>query len=191
MKKIFLSFSVIVAFALIATFSRRNVGIGIDRFLTPNPSVLSSATDSTLVVSNTSVPETPPNQSVPVSNPVKKTTTPSPSPKKPTPTPAPAPTPKATGQYTDGAYTGSVSDAYYGNIQVKAIIQSGKLADVIFLQYPNDRSTSVEINRQAMPYLKQEAIQAQNAKVNTVSGATDSSGAFRESLSSALAQAKI
>lgn len=41
-----------------------------------------------------------------------------------------------------------------------------------------------------MPNLRQEAIQAQSADVNIVSGATDSSNAFIQSLSSAFSQAK-
>lgn len=92
--------------------------------------------------------------------------------------------------YKDGQYTGDVADAYYGNIQVKTIIQNGKIVDVQFLQYPNDRRNSIMINLQAMPILKQEAIQAQNTQVDIVSGATDSSQAFITSLGSALAQAK-
>jgi len=92
--------------------------------------------------------------------------------------------------YKDGRYTGSAADAYYGFIQVLAVISGGKLTDVQFLQYPNDRSNSVAINSQAMPYLKQEALQAQGANVNIVSGATDSSQAFIQSLSSALDKAK-
>lgn len=92
--------------------------------------------------------------------------------------------------YKDGEYTGSVADAYYGNIQVKAIIQNGRITDVQFLQHPQDRQESVEINDQAMPQLTQEAIQSQNAQVDVVSGATDSSEAFMQSLSSALSQAK-
>jgi len=104
--------------------------------------------------------------------------------------PTATPTPKQLGQYRDGQYTGSVADAYYGNIQVKAIISGGKITDVQFLQYPNDRNTSIEINTQAMPYLKQEAIQAQSANVNGVSGASASSAAFVQSLQSALNQAK-
>lgn len=103
----------------------------------------------------------------------------------------PIPTIKQTGQYKDGSYTGSVADAYYGNIQVKAIISGGKIVDVQFLQYPNDRGTSIEINSQAMPFLKQEAIAAQSANVDTVSGASDSSMAFRQSLADALSQAKL
>jgi uncharacterized protein with FMN-binding domain len=92
--------------------------------------------------------------------------------------------------YKDGTFTGNPADAFYGNIQVQAIISGGKITDIQFLQYPNDRSRSIAINTISMPILKQEAIQAQNANVNVVSGATDSSNAFVQSLSSALAQAK-
>jgi uncharacterized protein with FMN-binding domain len=100
----------------------------------------------------------------------------------------PASAPK--GQYIDGKYTGAATDAYYGTIQVQAVISGGKIYDVVFLQYPSDRSTSRSINGAAMPLLKQEAIAAQNANVDTVSGATDSSSAFRTSLASALVQAQ-
>jgi uncharacterized protein with FMN-binding domain len=109
---------------------------------------------------------------------------------KPTPAPTPAPAPKPVGQYADGSYTGSAADAYYGTVQVKAVISGGKIADVQFLQYPNDRSTSRYINSQAMPLLTQEAIQAQSANVSGVSGATATSDAFVQSLTSALALAK-
>lgn len=95
-----------------------------------------------------------------------------------------------TATYKDGTYTGSPGDAYYGNIQVKVTISGGKITDVVFLQYPNDRQNSVYINQQAMPYLKQEAIAAQSAQVDIVSGATDSSQAFIQSLGSALNQAQ-
>ena len=105
--------------------------------------------------------------------------------------PAPTPTPKpSSGAWTDGSYTGKVADAYFGNLQVKAIIQNGALSDVQVLQYPNDRGTSREINGSAMPKLVQEAVQAQSANVGIVSGATQSSEAFQQSLASALAQAK-
>ena len=94
------------------------------------------------------------------------------------------------GQYKNGNYTGSVQDAFYGNLQVKAIISGGKISDVIFLQYPNENRTSQFVNGQAMPLLKQEAIQAQSAKVDIVSGASASSQAFQASLADALSQAK-
>lgn len=93
-------------------------------------------------------------------------------------------------KYKDGSYTGSVADAYYGNVQVKAVISGGKLSDVVFLSYPNDRQNSVRINTYATPLLKSEAISAQSANVDAVSGASFTSKAFKESLSSALLQAK-
>lgn len=121
----------------------------------------------------------------PLATPEPAATTPS-----PVPAPAPAPAPVIRGQYRNGIFTGSVADAYYGYVQVRATVKSGRISDVQFLQYPNDRSTSREINSQAVPYLTAEAIQAQNANVDIVSGATQTSLAFRESLGSALTQAQ-
>jgi len=95
----------------------------------------------------------------------------------------------ANGAYRDGIYTGSQADAYYGTVQVQVTVTGGKIADVTFLSYPSDRGTSRSINSYAMPQLTQEAIQAQSANVNGVSGASDTSAAFRQSLSSALSQA--
>lgn len=99
-------------------------------------------------------------------------------------------TTSTTGAYKDGSYTGSAANAYYGYIQVKITVSGGKLTDVTFLQYPNDQRESQEINSEAMPLLKQEAITAQSVQIDGVSGATDTSQAFIESLSSALNQAK-
>lgn len=93
------------------------------------------------------------------------------------------------GTYKDGSYTGSIEDAYYGSVQVKATIAGGKLTSVIFLDYPHTHSTSVNINQQAIPYLQQEAIKAQSAHVDIISGATYTSQAFIQSLSNALSQA--
>jgi len=93
-------------------------------------------------------------------------------------------------QYKDGSYTGSSGDAFYGYIKVKVTISGGKITDVVFLDHPSDRQTSIEINSQAMPILKQQAIAAQSANVDGVSGATDTSMAFIQSLSDALNQAK-
>ncbi len=92
--------------------------------------------------------------------------------------------------YRDGSYTGSVDDAQWGFVQVKAIITNGKITDVQFLQYPNDRSRSIYINSIADPQLTSEAIQAQSANVDIVTGATDSSYAFIQSLTDALSQAR-
>lgn len=101
----------------------------------------------------------------------------------------PTPALTSSGKYKDGTYTGSVADAFYGNIQVQVTISGGRITNVVFLQFPNDRSTSRMINAQADPMLAQEAIQVQSAQVSGVSGATASSSAFVQSLQSALSQA--
>ena len=93
------------------------------------------------------------------------------------------------GRYKNGQYTGDVADAFYGIVQVKVVVEDGKITDVKFLDYPRDRRTSVEINTQAIPLLKSEAITAQDANVDIVSGATQTSMAFIESLKSALKKA--
>lgn len=97
----------------------------------------------------------------------------------------------ASASYKDGSFTGSLADAFYGYVQVMAIVKGGRITDVQFLRYPNDQRNSVAINQQAMPYLTQEAVQAQSAEVDVISGATDTSYAFRQSLTAALAGAKI
>lgn len=102
-----------------------------------------------------------------------------------TPTPQPV-----VSIYKDGTYTGSEANAYYGFLQVQAVIQNGKITAVNFLEYPNHRRTSERINSQAMPWLQQEAIQAQSAQVDLISGATLTSEAFVASLRVALASAK-
>ena len=201
-RKVLLS-SVFVALSMVYGYSRyladaqapdsSAIAVADQSGSTPNTTTTDTSTQTPSTTTTTPSTFVP----VPVVVPTKPTTTPTPvtTPTPPTPTPTPVvvtppPVVKPKGQYTDGSYTGDAADALYGTIQVKAVISGGKLTDVVFLQYPNDRRTSVQINQQAMPRLKQEAISAQSANVNGVSGATDSSQAFIQSLGSALSQAK-
>jgi uncharacterized protein with FMN-binding domain len=96
--------------------------------------------------------------------------------------------PVSTG-YVDGVYTGRRESAYYGIIQVQAVVQGGNLTDVRILSYPNDNGTSRYINSVALPRLIKESISAQGSHVNFVSGATFTSEAFHLSLHLALVQA--
>ena len=105
-------------------------------------------------------------------------------------TPAPLPSSTPLGAYKNGTYTGPEVDAYYGLVQVQAIVQNGQITSVQFLDYPHDRRTSQEINSQAMPWLQQEAVQAQSANVDIISGATLTSEAFAQSLQTALQGAR-
>ena len=93
--------------------------------------------------------------------------------------------------YRDGSYTGPAVDAYYGLVQVQANIQNGRLVSVDVLQYPADRRTSRAINAQALPMLESEVISAQSARVNSITGATLTSGAYLRSMNGALRQAGI
>ena len=89
----------------------------------------------------------------------------------------------------DGLVLGVSANAFYGQVQVQAVVQGGKLASVKVVKFPNDRNTSRYINNQAIPVLRQEAIQAQGGHIDTVSGATLTSDAFATSLADALGQA--
>lgn len=122
---------------------------------------------------------------------VMNTPTPPPSANEPTAATSPATsTPTAsTGQYKDGTYTGSVADAFYGNLQITAVIKGGMIVDIQFPQAPSGGNSTV-VSNMAEPILKQEAIAAQSAHVDTVSGATQDTEAFNQSLAVALAQAK-
>ena len=93
-------------------------------------------------------------------------------------------------RYKDGEFIGDPVAMLWGMVQVKAVIQDGKIADIQFLQMPFDRARSVEITDLAKPLLKSEAIKAQSAQVDLVSSATMTSIGFRETLASALAKAK-
>jgi len=176
MKKLVLSGAVILAFIL----------YGLHQQSEDNSIHIVEPASLTLASPLPTTTDTPTPSETPSSSPTAGGSTPT---ATPTRTPTSTPTPTSTGKYKDGTYTGSAANAFYGNIQVQAVIKNGKITAVKFLQYPNDRSTSVQINSQAMPYLQQEAIQAQSAQVDGVSGASDSSQAFIESLSSALQQA--
>jgi uncharacterized protein with FMN-binding domain len=178
MKKFLLSFFTIMSFFFYIILSEKSTTLS---YLATQP-VTGATKNPSPTPTETSV--TPPSAKEPVKTPPK-----TPVPVVPPYTPPPTP-PKPKGLYRDGSYIGNSVDAYYGYIEVKAVIQDGKLADIIFLDYPHDRGTSIRINSYAMPILKSEAIQAQNTNVDTVSGASDSSAAFRDSLASALAQAK-
>src|SRR5581483_4387848 len=168
MQKILLSFIVIALFLLYSLYSRSS--------LTANK-----------IISKTQI--LPNNRKI--SNSPISTATPTPSTSSVLNSPiSPTPTVTSSSLYKNGTFNGSSEDAFYGNVQVSITVSGGKITDVSFLDYPHDRGTSVEINSQAMPLLKQEAIQAQSANVDIISGATQTSNAFISSLSTALSKAK-
>ena len=91
--------------------------------------------------------------------------------------------------YKDGQYTGDVVNTVYGDVQVSVTISGGKITNVQMLKQPNTPGHTIEVAAMSFPVLIQEAIQAQSANVNIVSGATQNSEGFSQSLSSALSHA--
>lgn len=100
-----------------------------------------------------------------------------------------ATTQAASARYRDGTFKGTDVNAYYGRVQVEVVIKGGRITSVNAIDYPSDRRTSRYINGQALPALEQEAIQAQNANIDIVSGATLTSEAYAQSLDAALSSA--
>jgi uncharacterized protein with FMN-binding domain len=94
------------------------------------------------------------------------------------------------GRYKNGTYIGDAVDAFFGIVQVQAVITNGRIDKITFLKYPNDRENTIRISNESMPVLIQEAIKKQSAKVDIISGATQTTEGFQQSLASALAKAE-
>ncbi|WP_326670194.1 FMN-binding protein [Streptomyces canus] len=82
--------------------------------------------------------------------------------------------------------TGDTVQTHWGPVQVRITIKDGKLTEVTAVTYPTDNPRDQEINSYAIPRLRTEALQAQSAEIDTVSGATYTSDGYRQSLQSAL-----
>lgn len=101
-----------------------------------------------------------------------------------TTSPAAPATPGSSGG--DGTFTGEAADTRYGPVQVRITVSGGKITDAQAVQYPQESGRDVRINSAAVPELNQEALQAQSAQIDTVSGATYTSEGYQQSLQSAL-----
>ena len=82
----------------------------------------------------------------------------------------------------DGAVVGTP----YGQVQVRAVLRGSTLVDVQALQLTDSGGHSRDLSAMAAPTLRSEAIAAQSAKIDTVSGATYTSEGYRQSLQAAL-----
>ncbi|HEV8172940.1 MAG TPA: FMN-binding protein [Actinoplanes sp.] len=84
----------------------------------------------------------------------------------------------------DGVYKGKATDYAYGTIQVSIKVDGGKITSAD-ATYPAT-GLSASINPKAITQLKEETLEKQSAKVNTVSGATLTSASYKTSLQAAL-----
>jgi uncharacterized protein with FMN-binding domain len=94
-------------------------------------------------------------------------------------------------------YTGPSVGMEFGPVQVTVTVKTTttvaggkkkvvrKLSDVTATA-PTERPRSAMINQQAVPYLRSEALRAQSAAIDLISGATLTSEAFAQSLQAAL-----
>jgi uncharacterized protein with FMN-binding domain len=87
--------------------------------------------------------------------------------------------------------TGGTAQTQWGPVQVQITVGGGKITDVTAVQYPNGNGRDQEINAYALPVLAQEALAAQSAHIDLVSGATVTSDGYVQSLQSAIDQANL
>ncbi|MEU8029484.1 FMN-binding protein [Streptomyces sp. NPDC049099] len=88
-----------------------------------------------------------------------------------------------------GTVTGDAAQTQYGTVQVRLTVSGGKVTRAEAVQAPkgglSDQKTAL-----AVPRLNQEAVAAQSAQIDSVSGATYTSAGYKKSLQSALDKVK-
>lgn len=113
-----------------------------------------------------------------------------PAPSVPTTRSAPPPPTGATAAPAAGGSTRTIDGPTvaneYGDVQVRVTLRGTQIVDVQALKLPSDRARSVQINRYAAPRLRVEALQAQSAQIDAVSGASYTSDSYAQSLQGAL-----
>ncbi|WP_406009983.1 FMN-binding protein [Streptomyces sp. NBC_00637] len=87
--------------------------------------------------------------------------------------------------------TGDSVQTRWGPVQVRVTVSGGKITDVTAVTYPQENPRDQQINAYAVPQLRSEALAAQSADIDTVSGATYTSDGYRQSLQSALDSAGL
>ncbi len=87
--------------------------------------------------------------------------------------------------------TGAAVQTRWGPVQVQITVASGSITDVAAVQHPTGNSRDQQINDYALPVLAQEAMAAQGARIDHVSGATVTSDGYVQSLQSALDRAHL
>ncbi|PJN21609.1 FMN-binding protein [Kitasatospora sp. CB02891] len=103
-----------------------------------------------------------------------------------------APSPSASSTAASGGtrtVTGNAVNTRYGPVQVRVTLDGSTISKIDVIQYPNRDRRDQEINSYAVPELNQEAMAAQNAHIDVVSGATYTSDGYTRSLQSALDRA--
>lgn len=82
--------------------------------------------------------------------------------------------------------TGSAQSTQYGPVQVRVTVRGGRVVDITAVQLPGSDPRSSQISSYAAPQLRQEALTAQSASIDAISGATYTSAGYQASLQAAL-----
>ncbi len=82
-------------------------------------------------------------------------------------------------------------DTRYGPVQVEVTLDGSTITAIAAIQLPGGDRRSEQISNRAEPTLQSEALQAQSANIDGVSGATYTSEAYAQSLQAALDDAGI
>jgi uncharacterized protein with FMN-binding domain len=85
--------------------------------------------------------------------------------------------------------TGSPFDVGYGIVQVRVTLVGNRITDITALSLPQGGRSS-DISSYAAPQLRKEALAAQSARIDAVSGASYTSAGYARSLQSALDKAR-
>ncbi len=86
----------------------------------------------------------------------------------------------------NGVFAGPTETMQYGPVQVEVSVSNGRITGVHVLQTPEDRPRSQFISAQAVPLLDREALAAQSAHIDLITGATFTSDAYAASLQGAI-----
>lgn len=84
--------------------------------------------------------------------------------------------------------TGTSAQTQWGPVQLTATVADGKITAIKAVAYPANDGKSMQISNYSIPVLNKEAIAAQSASIQSVSGATFTSRAYMLSLQSILDQ---
>ncbi|GGX91289.1 FMN-binding protein [Streptomyces minutiscleroticus] len=84
--------------------------------------------------------------------------------------------------------TGDVFKTQYGPVQVRITLRDGRITSAAAVQSPSGGRSS-QVSADAVPKLNREAVEADSADIDVVSGATYTSRGYEESLQSALDRA--
>lgn len=86
------------------------------------------------------------------------------------------------------AITGHVANTVYGPVQIQLVMRNRKIVKVAILRQPMNTIHDLQIGEFAFPSLIKETLAAQTGKIDSVSGATYTSGGYIQSLQSAVDQ---